>query len=80
MTRGYGFNRNSLAVIYDEGFSIADTDRSARALGTLDAPGFDRVLYRTAESRPGSRWPSRSPEHRSLYRDFPGVTGHPFSW
>lgn len=43
MIRGYGVNRNSFVVIYDEGVTAQDTAKSARALWTFHALGHDRV-------------------------------------
>jgi len=43
MIRGYGVNRASLVVVYDEGMTAQDTCKSARALWTLHALGHDRV-------------------------------------
>lgn len=43
MVRGYGVNRDSLVVIYDEGTSAQDTAKSARALWTLHALGHGKV-------------------------------------
>jgi thiosulfate/3-mercaptopyruvate sulfurtransferase len=39
MLKSYGVNNNSFVVIYDEGLSVDDTAKSARALWTLEALG-----------------------------------------
>lgn len=43
MVQGYGVNRDSFVVVYDEGITSNDTAKSARALWTLHALGFTRV-------------------------------------
>jgi len=43
MLREYGVNNDSFVVIYDEGITVSDTAKSARALWTLQALGHDRV-------------------------------------
>lgn len=43
MIRGYGVNQDSLVVLYDEGVTVDDTAKSARALWTLHALGHDRA-------------------------------------
>ncbi len=43
MIRGYGVNQDSLVVVYDEGVTSDDTAKSARALWTLHALGYDEV-------------------------------------
>jgi len=43
MLRGYGVNKNSYVVLYDEGVTVDDTAKSARALWTLEALGHDKV-------------------------------------
>jgi len=43
MIRGYGVNDDSLVVVYDEGSSLDDTLKSARAVWTLQALGHEKV-------------------------------------
>lgn len=43
MIRGYGVNKDSLVVVYDEGVTVDDTAKSARALWTLHVLGHDNV-------------------------------------
>jgi len=43
MIKGYGVSNNSFVVVYDEGITSKDTAKSARALWTLHALGFDNV-------------------------------------
>ena len=43
MIRSYGVNSNTRIVLYDEGITVADTAKSARALWTLHALGHTKV-------------------------------------
>ncbi|MBU0968471.1 MAG: hypothetical protein KKA54_19065 [Proteobacteria bacterium] len=43
MLRDFGVNNDSFVVVYDEGVTVKDTAKSARALWTLHALGHDKV-------------------------------------
>lgn len=43
MLRDYGVNNDSFVVVYDEGITVKDTAKSARALWTLHVLGHDKV-------------------------------------
>lgn len=43
MLRSYGVNNDSFIVVYDEGVTVEDTAKSARAVWTLHTLGHDRV-------------------------------------
>lgn len=43
MLRDYGVNNDSFVVVYDEGITVKDTAKSARALWTLHVLGHDQV-------------------------------------